>query len=125
MSIVNKEYLYSIDSLKKPRSVTEKNAIGLRLMELLMLNPGQDPLHPDMGVGLKNYRYGVKNLNELKKRIEDQIATYLPMYQSVSVALVRTPDKVCNIEINIGDMIFVYDSAAAPIPIPLDDIAEG
>jgi hypothetical protein len=91
-------------------------------MQLIMMEPGDDPLHPDMGVGIKTYRYSVNTLNELKKRVEDQINTYLPMYQSVNVAILRTPDKVVNIEINLGDITYVYDSASMSKPITLDDI---
>ena len=122
MSIVNKEYTFGVNKSKKPNSVTEGNAIGTRLMELLMMEPGDDPLHPDMGVGIKTFRYGINNLDQLKNRVETQIATYLPFYQNVNVALIRTPDKVCNIEITIGNTLYVYDSNDVSKPIRLEDI---
>lgn len=122
MSIKNREYTFSVDSFNKPIVVTGNDAIGTKLMQLIMMEPGDDPLHPDMGVGIKTYRYSVNTLNDLKRRVEDQIATYLPMYQSVNVAILRTPDKVVNIEINLGDITYVYDSASMSKPIALDDI---
>lgn len=122
MSIVNKEYTFGVNKFKKPNSVTEGNAIGTRLMELIMMEPGDDPLHPDMGVGIKTFRYGINNLDQLKNRVETQIATYLPFYQNVNVALIRTPDKVCNIEITIGNTLYVYDSNDVSKPIRLEDI---
>lgn len=122
MSIKNREYTFSVDSFNKPIVVTGNDAIGTKLMQLIMMEPGDDPLHPDMGVGIKTYRYSVNTLNDLKRRVEDQIATYLPMYQSVNVAILRTPDKVVNIEINLGDITYVYDSASMSKPITLDDI---
>ena len=122
MGIVNKEYTFGVNKFKKPNSVKDNNAIGTRLMELMMMEPGDDPLHPDMGVGLKTFRYGVNNLDKLKTRVENQIATYLPFYQNVNVAIIRTPDKVCNIEITMGDTIFVYDSNEVTKPIKLEDI---
>ena len=122
MSIVNKEYTFGVNKFKKPNSVTEGNAIGTRLMELIMMEPGDDPLHPDMGVGIKTFRYGINNLDQLKNRVETQIATYLPFYQNVNVALIRTPDKVCNIEITIGNTLYVYDSNEVTKPIKLEDI---
>ena len=124
MGIKNKEYSFSVNSFKKPATVYGQNAIGVRLMELMTMEPGDDPLHPDMGVGIKSFRYGVDNLDELEQRISDQIDTYLPFYQDVEVGIVVTPDKVCNIEIKIGDTVFVYDSATAVKPIKLDDIME-
>ena len=122
MSIKNREYTFSVDSFNKPIVVTGNDAIGTKLMQLIMMEPGDDPLHPDMGVGIKTYRYSVNTLNDLKRRVEDQITTYLPMYQSVNVAILRTPDKVVNIEINLGDITYVYDSASMSKPITLDDI---
>ena len=122
MGIVNKEYTFGVNKFKKPNSVKDNNAIGTRLMELMMMEPGDDPLHPDMGVGLKTFRYGVNNLDKLKTRVENQIATYLPFYQNVNVAIIRTPDKVCNIEITIGSTVYVYDSYEVTKPIKLEDI---
>ena len=124
MAIVNKEYAFGVDNFKKPGVVLGQSAIGVRLMELITMEPGDDPLHPDMGVGIKSFRFGLDNLDELEQRIEDQINTFLPFYQDVDVALVVTPDKVCNIEVKIGDTVFVYDSANAVKPIKLDDIKE-
>jgi hypothetical protein len=122
MSVKNVEYSFGVDNFKKPVKLKDNDAIGARLMELIMMEPGDDPLHPDMGVGLKTYRYGVNNLNDLKKRVETQIATYLPFYQGVNVAILRTPDKICNIEINIGEVTYVYDSAQMSKPVTLDDV---
>ena len=88
---------------------------------LIMMEPGDDPLHPDMGIGIKTFRYSL-TLDQLAKRIEDQIATYLPFYQNVSVSIVRTQDKLCNIEIALGDTKYVYDSGSSSKPILLEDI---
>ena len=66
----------------------------------------------------------IDNLDEFKKAIEYQIKTFLPCFQNASVALIVTPDKVCNIEITINDIVYVYDSTKAPVPIKLADIAK-
>ena len=91
-------------------------------MELIMMEPGDDPLHPDMGVGLKTFRFGINNLDKLKERVESQIATYLPFYQNVNVTLIQTPDKICNIEIILGDTTYIYDSSSSTKPIKLNDL---
>ena len=74
-----------------------------------------------MGVGIKNYRYAMGKLDELKQRIQDQIETYLPCFNSANISIVQTPNHLCNIEITIDDTIYVYDSNEAPIPISLSD----
>lgn len=122
MAIVNKEYLFSINQFNEPDKVTGQKAIGLLLARLIMMDPGSDPLHPTMGVGIRKYRYAVDHLNELKKRIQDQIETFLPEYQNVTVNIRITRKKTCNIEISINDVVYVYDSDTAPIPITLDSI---
>lgn len=122
MSIKNREYSFGVDKFNKPIVLKDTKAIGTRLMELIMMEPGDDPLHPDMGVGLRTFRYGVNNLEDLRTRVEKQIETYLPFYQNADVAIIRTPDKICNIEISLGNMKFVYDSKNTSKPITLDDL---
>lgn len=122
MSIIDKEYACGINKLKKPITVQGNDAVGTRLMTLFMMEPGDDPLHPDMGLGIKRYRYSIDTMDQLEERIEQQIATYLPFYQNVDISIIRTPDKICNIEISIGDTTYVYDSANSSKPIQLVDL---
>ena len=122
MSIKNREYSFGVDKFNKPIVLKDKEAIGTRLMELIMMEPGDDPLHPDMGVGLVTYRYGVHNLEDLRNRVQKQIETYLPFYQNADIAIIRTPDKVINIEISLGGMKYIYDSKNTSKPITLEDL---
>ena len=122
MAVKQREYLFSVNEFNEPAKVENKSAVALLLVRLIMMDPGSDPLHPDMGVGIRKYRYGLDNLDELQKRVEDQIQTYLPNFQNADVTLIRTPDKVCNIEITINDTTYVYDSSTAPIPISLEQL---
>lgn len=121
MSIKHKEYLFSVNDFNEPDKVERKSAVGLLLIRLILAEPGHDPLHPTMGVGIKNYRY-TKDMDKLTKAIEYQIETFLPTFQNADVTLIRTPDHVYNIEITIDDTVYVYDSKTAPIPIKLEDI---
>jgi hypothetical protein len=120
--VKNKEYCCSVNNINRPVELTGNEAIGTRLMNLIMMEPGDDPLHPDMGVGLNTYRYGVNNLSDLQNRVQSQIETYLPFYQNVNVSIIQTPDKVCNIEILIGNTVYIYDSSNTSKPITLSDI---
>ena len=122
MAIKQREYLFSVNEFNEPAVLTGKSAIGLMLVRLIMLDPGSNPLHPTMGVGIRKYRYGINNTEELRKKVQEQIETFLPCYQNATVAIIVTPDKVCNIEIAINDIVYVYDSSIAPIPITLSDI---
>lgn len=123
MSIKSREYLLSIDRFSEPGVVKESTAIGLLLSRIIMMDKGSDPLHPDMGVGIKQYRYGLNNLNDLKQEIERQLSTYLPeLSEGATVAIIVTPDKTCNIEIKVGDTVYVYESDKTSVPITLEDL---
>lgn len=122
MAVKRREYLLSVDSFNKPIKVEGEPAVGLRLLELLMMDPGSNPLHPDMGVGIRNYRYGINNLSDLENRISDQIKTYLPMYQADEVSIINTPDKILNIEIRIGENVYDFNSGDTNNPIYLNDL---
>ncbi len=121
-TVKDKEYIMSIDHFKNPVVVKEKQAISLLLTRLLLLKPGSDPLHPDMGVGIADYRYGIFTLDDLKKRIKNQIDEYLPIYNSAEVNLVLIDGHFLNVEIRIDDTLFIYDSTEAPQPISIGDL---
>ena len=122
MSIVDRDYSFSIDDFNKPKVYTNKEATSTRLMQLIMMEPGDDPLHPEMGVGIKSYRYSIEDVSVLEERIKDQIDTYLPFYQNVSVKGVVQPNKVVNLEITMDDVVYVYESDQSPKPILLNNI---
>lgn len=124
MAIREREYLFSANKFQQPIVRTQQRAIGLLLIRLILLDPGSDPLHPEMGVGIRRYRYGMDNLNNLTQRVKEQIDTYLLCFPASDVTLVQTPDHYCNIEITINDTVYIYNSQEAPIPITLENITE-
>lgn len=102
MAVEKREYLLSYDTFNQPAVVEGTLAEAFLLARLILLEPGSDPLHPEMGVGIKsNFRYTVDTLDELRDRINDQKSTYLPEFSNdLAVELILTPDKVLNIEIS-------------------------
>ena len=119
--IKEREYVLRTDAFKTPVVLENQQAIAILLMRLILLDPGSDPLHPDMGVGIRQYRYAMGKEEELKQRITQQIAQYLPCFPAGNVEFEVTPDKLINVKIIIDDTVYVYDSAEAPIPITLED----
>ncbi len=122
MAVKNREYIFSIDNFNKPVVAEGEMSMGVRLLELIMMEPGSNPLHPEMGVGIRNYRFGIHNLHDLEERITNQIETYLPMAELTNVTILRTPDKVLNIEIEIAGNVYRFDSGSTANPVVLDDI---
>lgn len=122
MAVKAKEYMLSIDNLSRPKVLTNQEAIAQLLIRILLLNPGSDPLHPDMGVGLRDFRFCIGRVQELEDRIKNQIRTYLTEFAFSEVKIVEiTTEKICNIEITVGDTVYIYDSNAMPVTITLED----
>jgi len=122
MAVKAKEYFLSIDNLSKPKTAVGQEAIAYLLIRLLLLNPGSDPLHPDMGVGLEDFRFCVGREQELQERIKEQIRTYLTEFAFSEVKIVEiTAEKICNIEITVGNTVYIYDSSTMPIQLSLDN----
>lgn len=123
--VKEREYLMSVNKINEPVVETKQRAIALLLLRLILLEPGSDPLHPEMGVGITKYRFSVNTLEELRSRIDDQISTYLPDFLASEINIVINSDRTCNVEITIDDTIYTYDSKNAPVPITLTDMIEG
>lgn len=119
--IKEREYLFSTNEFKRPVVLENDKAIAMLLMRLLLLDPGSDPLHPDMGVGIRQYRYTMGSEEELRAKIQEQIETYIPCFPAGEVEFEITPDKLLNINITINNVTYVYDSASAPVPIRIED----
>ena len=113
---INDEYLFSIDKFKKPVHITSKtyNAF-LLIIRLILMNPGTIQSNPEMGVGLvSRYRYGYpSDIAQLAVDINNQIATYLPTFSfiNVAVSIDAGNSHVVNIELNARQEVltFSYD----------------
>jgi hypothetical protein len=123
-TVKQKEYLLTIDQFSNPQIVEGKSAIALLLSRLILLEPGSDPLHPEMGVGIRRYRFNASKdvLNEIKDVVTKQVETYLPTFQGTEVTLGLTEDKKLNINITVGDTTYVYSSDVNDPIDTIDDI---
>ena len=57
-------------------------------MNLLMTNPGEWPMNPEIGIGLRNYLFELSStdpFSDLEERISDQLDRFLPKIQLVEV----------------------------------------
>lgn len=122
--VKEREYLLTVNEFNQPEVLEKQTAIAMLLMRLILLNPGSDPLHPDMGVGIINYRYAMGRLDELKQRVVNQISTYLPYFPSGNVEIEIVGDHYCDILITIEDTIYRYSSQESPIPITIDSASD-
>lgn len=109
MASLLKEYLISTDDFRQPKEVYGKKAVGVLMVRLLLLEPGTDPMRPEMGVGLvSKYRYMFPDrLTDLKKDITDQLARYLFPYQRIGIVM-DVIDKELRMDITIDDTTYKY-----------------
>jgi hypothetical protein len=120
-----REYLLDYDSFNKPKILTDQQAIACLLTRLILLEPGTNPLMPEMGVGIvSKYRYlGADQEKNLTRDITNQINTFLPEATCTNVELIYNNDKSVDIEITVDGTIFVYQSSKLA-PITLDDMKQ-
>lgn len=121
-----KEYLLTTNEFMIPDSVKGSDAYGLLLLRLLLLQPGQNPLHPGMGVGLgPKYRFITEdNMNMLQDRVQEQIDTYLSQDFTVktTVYMEIKPSHYLKIIITANDTDYIYDTEDSNTPIELSDL---
>lgn len=109
MSGIFREYNMSTNDFKQPEISYGKKAIGILMVRLLLLEPGTDPMRPDMGVGLvSKYRYIFPDrLADLKKDIYDQLNRFLFPYQKIGIVM-DVQDKELHMQITINDDTYKY-----------------
>lgn len=76
-----------------------------------MMKPGTDFLHPEMGVDIiGRYRYCEENdIEDLQEEINNQINTYFPNYNTVSVSVNFENSNIIS-KININDTLYTFSS---------------
>lgn len=90
----------------QPIELKSGAAIASLLIRLLILVPGENQSHPDMGIGIiSKHRYNfAEDIPILQSLIDEQIATYLPMLQDVKVELSYDNTQL-TISVEITNMI--------------------
>lgn len=107
-SLLN-EYTLSTDNFKQPKVVQGREAVGLLVARLILLEPGTDPIRPNMGLGLvSRYRDMFPNkLPELRRALYSQIETYLPQFSGVEITL-TTKEGQLIFDIKVGETAYKY-----------------
>lgn len=122
-----KEYLLSTNEFLEPKVVEGSDAYGILLTRLLLLQPGTNPIHPGMGVGLgPKYRFiSEDDMATLQSIIQEQVNTYLPSnFMNVVKAYVeiKPNSKYLQITIFADDTKYVFDTEDSNTPIELSDL---
>jgi len=122
-----KEYLLSTNKYAEPTTIEGSDAYGVLLTRLLLLQPGTNPLHPDMGVGLgPKYRFLTENdMSELQTLIQEQVNTYLPseFMNATKVFLeIKENSHYLQIIVIADDTKYVFDTENSNAPMELSEL---
>lgn len=118
------EYTMSVNNIKRPIVLTDKDAIYTLLVRLLLLEPGTVQCFPEMGLGLvSKYRYSFADkLNELISEYKIQIQRYLPGLEFVEVTG-EVRDKTLILKVNIDNKI-IYPIVLNTDTLTLEEMIE-
>ena len=98
------EPLLSVNRFSKPIVLSGTDAMIVRIIRLILMEPGTIQTHPDMGVGIvSRFRYSTAlDQSELEDAIMSQVTKYLPMYSFTKVAI-EIDNKSKSIRIYLTD----------------------
>jgi hypothetical protein len=121
-----KEYLLTTNEYLEPKVLEGANAYAILILRLLLLEPGTNPLHPDMGVGLgPRYRFILEDeIHTLEDRIREQLQTYIPTYFNINSKVYMEIGNNKKLRINIvsNNTKYVFDTEANGVPIELSTV---
>lgn len=107
-----KENHFTIDEFNQPKKSQGKDAIGVLVIRLILLEPGTDQTRPKMGLGIASrYRYiQESDLDKLSDDLKEQIATYLAPFSKVKVTITMKSDYSLVFDIVIDDDVYKYQT---------------
>jgi len=77
---LKQEFYLKINDFQKIDTIEGLYALARLIQTLCILEPGSYPNHPEMGVGIANFKFEYadeQTLGEIKSRIETQISKYI------------------------------------------------
>ena len=116
------------DTLYGPYSaITEKDeSLSRNFINLLLTTPGEWPMNPELGIGLRNYlfeQHGSTLVQDLKPNITHQLSKYLPHIRLHSLEVINSPQDIDNNTMKIKINYIVRNNTYASILAYMDKLA--
>ena len=109
-------------------SITNKvDSLGKNFINLLRTSPGEWPMNPDMGIGIKRYLFEQSSSNiiqSLKPNITDQLNEYLPHVKLHSIDVSQEPGDIDNNSIKIKINCIIMNTALVSLVAHLNRLAK-
>jgi phage baseplate assembly protein W len=122
------EFPLEYNTLYGPYSaITEKDdSLSRNFINLLLTCPGEWPMNPDLGIGLRRYLFeqsGSSALQNLKPIITKQLNKYLPHIKLHSLEMSNTPEDIDNNTIKIKINYVIRNNTYASLLAYMDKLA--
>ena len=105
---LKQEFILNLDNYGKVMSVNGLYSLARLIQTLFLIIPGSYPNHPDMGIGIQNYKFEFLDditLNNIKQNAEDQIKRYIPNNLISDIEVQKLDDKNSKNVNSIGVLI--------------------
>ena len=119
------EFLLTTNDYNEPKVLEGKDAIAAKLLLLLNMVPGTNPLHLEMGVDLSGrYRFcSEDDVDDLEEEIKKQIEIYLPDYSTIiNVKCQFNQEGLIETYIQIDDTVYGFNTDENETSLKLDDL---
>lgn len=104
-----------------PRVLTDSDADYMHIVYLLLLDPGTFQTHPEMGVGIRRYRFISDDdiLATIKTSIVDQMNRFLPNIDVNTVSLSIIDGVTLGIAIDTANGVYAigFNSATGELEV--------
>ena len=107
-------------------AITKKSdSLAQNFINLLMTNPGEWPMNPDLGIGIRKHLFDQSSANiaqSLRPNIINQLEKYLPHIKLHSINIEQGQDDIDNNHIKIKINCIILNSTFASIIAYLDKL---
>lgn len=105
---LKEEFILEIDSFEKVNSISDVYALAKLFQTLVLLKPMTYPNHPDMGIGIEQYKFeylDTETIAEIESNIRSQVARYMDTNQIQEIKVEALQNDTTGKKDTIGIMV--------------------
>lgn len=105
---LKEEFILEIDSFEKVNSISNVYALAKLFQTLVLLKPMTYPNHPDMGIGIEQYKFeylDTETIAEIESNIKSQVARYMDTNQIQEIKVEALQNDTTGKKDTIGIMV--------------------
>ena len=126
MSVNHEDMLMSLNNFRTPRIIDGQHCVNLKVMRLILLEPGTHPDFPEKGFGLvSRYRYVMQDgLGNMAEELRNHMNQWLPDIRDVNVNM-ELKNGILYLGITCDDVYYEYTFNGSILkPVTLNSIIE-